>query len=129
MTPTDTLPRRSGLGAIALTLRGEGALVACAAVYAFAHLGGNWLLFGLLILSPDLMMLGYLAGNRFGAICYNLAHSYLGPLMVGIWGIAGGVPVALEVALIWAAHVGIDRAVGYGLKYETGFKQTHMNRI
>lgn len=108
--------------------RAEGAAVLAAALVAYAWLGASWLLFAGLLLLPDLGMLGYLAGPRVGAITYNLVHMYAGPAVAVLAGVAG-VTWALPVGVIWLAHIGMDRALGYGLKLPSGFKDTHMGRI
>ena len=74
-------------------------------------------------------MLGYLAGPAVGARAYNLAHTYAAPaVLAGVgWAMGASLPVAL--ALVWAAHIGFDRALGYGLKLPTGFRDTHLGRI
>ena len=74
-------------------------------------------------------MLGYLAGPRFGAWAYNAAHMTLPPLALAVAGSAFESPVATAIAIIWLAHIGIDRALGYGLKRESGFRDTHLGRI
>jgi hypothetical protein len=74
-------------------------------------------------------MLGYLAGPRVGALSYDLAHTYVGPVALAVIGILGGSDVAVQVALVWLAHIGVDRLLGYGLKYPTGFKDTHLQRV
>jgi hypothetical protein len=71
----------------------------------------------------------YLAGPKFGAMIYNAAHSYLGPMALLTAGLAGAAPLTLSIAMIWLAHIGIDRALGYGLKYAEGFAFTHLGRI
>lgn len=129
MTQPQNLSHPRALGAVGLTLRAEGLAIAAAAVLGFSQSGGSWILFAALILAPDLMMLGYLAGNRVGAFCYNLGHSYLGPVALGGLGLWWQMPLAFELALIWAAHIGLDRSIGYGLKYDVGFKQTHLARV
>ena len=128
MTMTTTsLPARRG--AIALTLQAEGAAIAAAAIYVYAQTGGSWMFFALLILLPDLSMLGYLKDNRLGAVCYNVAHSYLAPMMLGGIGMVTASGLLMQLALIWVAHIGMDRAIGYGLKYAAGFKTTHLDRL
>lgn len=112
-----------------LILRAEGAAVLAAALLAYAHLGLSWWLFAALILAPDLAMLGYLRGPRLGAALYNAAHTYVLPALVGIGGWWTESRLALGVALILVAHVGFDRAMGYGLKLPEGFKHTHLGRI
>jgi hypothetical protein len=111
------------------TLRIEGAMLAFAAIAAYAHQGGAWPLFAVLFLAPDLSFLGYLAGTRIGALAYNAMHSTIGPIVLGAFGAALGHPIAILIALIWAAHVGFDRALGYGLKYASGFRNTHLGLI
>ena len=88
-----------------------------------------WWLFALLILVPDLSMLGYLAGSRIGAVVYNAVHVTFGPIVLTVVGLMFGDLPVLGVAMIWLAHIGIDRAIGYGLKYGKGFGFTHLGRI
>lgn len=116
-------------GSIRLILRLEGLAVAIAAIFAYRATGEGWGLFALVILAPDLSMAGYLAGPGIGAGVYNVAHSYLGPaLLVGAGLALAGSP-AVAVALVWIAHIGFDRALGYGLKYPHGFDLTHLGPI
>jgi hypothetical protein len=89
---------------------------------------GSWLLFVLLFLVPDLSMLGYLSGYRTGAVSYNLFHTYVLPGFLAALGLFTGSPLLLSLALVWFAHIGFDRMVGYGLKYPTGFFDTHLRR-
>lgn len=114
---------------VTAVLRVEGFVVFATAVVAFQFTGGNWWLFLVLILAPDLAMLGALAGQRVGAWSYNLAHTYSVPLVLGGLGWFSDVPWLLPVALIWAAHIGIDRALGYGLKYPALDHATHLGWI
>ena len=88
----------------------------------------SWPAFALLFLAPDLAMLAYLAGPRAGAIAYNLVHTYALALALMLAGFLVGVPAAAAGGLIWIAHIGFDRALGYGLKYPTGFGDTHLGR-
>lgn len=107
-------------------LRIEGGLALAAAVLAYGALGGAWGLFALLFLLPDLSMAGYLLGRRLGALSYNAGHTYIAPALAGaVLYLADGPHVA-RLALIWAAHIGFDRLLGYGLKYPTGFGRTHL---
>jgi hypothetical protein len=108
----------------------EGAaLLALSVVLYFGFAGGHWLLFAALLLAPDLAMLGYLAGPRAGAAAYNLFHTMVLPIALALAGFALGQPPLLQVGLIWLAHIGMDRAIGYGLKYSTAFKDTHLQRV
>ncbi len=68
-------------------------------------------------------------GPRTGAIVYNAAHSYMAPMALMTAGFALSSPLTLSIAMIWLAHIGIDRALGYGLKYVAGFAFTHLGRI
>jgi hypothetical protein len=100
-----------------------------AAVGVYVHAGFSWPLFALLFLAPDLSMLAYLAGPRAGAISYNLAHTYAVPLLLTLAAFAGGASAAAAGGLIWTAHIGFDRMLGYGLKYSTGFGDTHLGHL
>ncbi|MBR0671085.1 DUF4260 family protein [Neoroseomonas soli] len=109
-------------------LRAEGAALMAGAAGAYAALGGNWWVFALLFLAPDLTMLGYLRDARLGAGLYNAGHSTIGPLALAAAGWAWW-PAALPIAMIWLAHIGFDRALGYGLKSPAGFGFTHLGRV
>lgn len=111
----------------AAMLRVEGAALLAASAALYWANGGSWWLFALLLLAPDVSMLGYLAGPKVGAAAYNTFHSYPLPAALGIVGLLAGAPLA--VALVWFAHIGMDRAIGYGLKYPTAFGDTHMGRL
>ena len=110
-------------------LRLEGAAAFAAAVALYAHAGFSWPLFVLLILAPDLAMLPYLIGPRAGAYAYNLVHTYALALPFAVAAFAFGSPVATAIGLIWLAHIGMDRMLGYGLKYGSGFGDTHLGRF
>ena len=112
-----------------ILLRLEGLALAAAAVYAYRRVGGSWWLFACLILVPDVSLLAYLGGTRLGAVAYNALHVTLGPLVCAGLGLLLPSFDLIQVALIWAAHVGIDRAFGFGLKYSAGFGFTHLGRI
>jgi len=113
-------------GAVGGILRGEGAAALLASVLAYHALGGGWLLFAVLFLAPDLSMLGYLVNPRLGAACYNVGHSYLAPALLGVIGWLAGGEMWWSLALIWSAHIGFDRLLGYGLKYPSAFGPTHL---
>ncbi|MEW6629596.1 MAG: DUF4260 domain-containing protein [Pseudomonadota bacterium] len=112
-----------------LILRFEWVTVAALAIVCYAMFGFSWWLFVLLILAPDLSMLGYLGGPHVGAATYNALHILIAPLVVLLTGALLAGPVTTAVALIWIAHIAIDRALGYGLKLPTGFRDTHLGRI
>lgn len=110
-------------------LRAEGAAEAALGIVGFAMTGQSWWLFAALGLAPDLSFAAYLAGPRVGAIGYNLVHTTALPALLAAAALAMSSPVALAVAAVWLAHIGIDRALGYGLKTGEGFTYTHLGRI
>ena len=111
-------------------LRAEGAVLLAAALLAYGTgLDQPWWLVPLLLFVPDAGMAGYARSRRAGAVLYDLAHSYPAPAAVGLLATLAGAPLGQGVALIWFAHIGLDRLLGYGLKYETGFEDTHLGRI
>jgi hypothetical protein len=110
-------------------LRAEGIVALVGSVAAWAALGGEWPWFIACLLIPDVAMLGYLAGPHPGAIAYNLAHNWFtGGLVLGA-GLALQLPLVTFAGLVLVAHTGMDRTLGYGLKYPTGFGDTHLGRI
>lgn len=114
-------------GPVRLWLRVEGVAVLLLATYLYAREGASWLVFAALFFVPDVSFAAYLAGPRVGATLYNLAHSYAGPGVLAAVSLATG--TVLTVPLVWAAHIGFDRALGYGLKYPTSFGDTHLGSI
>jgi hypothetical protein len=114
-------------GSPKIILQLEAAGVLAAAVMAYAWNGGGWLMFVLLFLVPDISMLGYLGGRKLGAAVYNLAHTYMLPAALAAYSLYQSQPLALDIALIWIAHIGFDRLLGFGLKYETAFRHTHLS--
>lgn len=110
-------------------LRAESLALAAAFIVAYAATDGSWLLFAALFLVPDLSMLGYLAGPGAGALAYNAVHAYLGPLVLVAVALHGGAGGLLAPALIWGAHIAIDRVLGYGLKEPDAFRHTHLGWV
>ena len=108
-------------------LRIEGAAFFVAATLLYAENGKSWLLFALAFLAPDLAMLGYAAGARVGAAAYNALHTSVFPALLATYGLIADHSLVLSLGLIWLAHIGFDRLLGYGLKYPGGFKQTHLS--
>lgn len=102
----------------------EGLAVGLAGLAALWLLDASLLVVLGLALAPDLSMLGYLAGPRIGARVYNLGHVYVGPLLLGGAGFLLPSDIALVGAVVWASHIGLDRAIGYGLKFPDGFDHT-----
>jgi hypothetical protein len=104
-------------------------VAAVAAIVLYFHADYPWWLLAALVLAPDLSMLGYLAGPALGTAAYDAAHTYVFPIVLVAAGVIAGAEIAVELGLIWFMHIGVDRAIGYGLKYPTGFKDTHLQRV
>ena len=110
-------------------LRLEGAVLLGLSILLYARLDRSWWLFALLLLAPDVGMLGYVRGTRVGAVAYNLFHTYAAPAALAAIGIVAEDHLLIALSLIWFAHIGLDRALGYGLKFPEGFEHTHLGRI
>jgi Domain of unknown function (DUF4260) len=116
-------------GGLRTLLRLEGLTLFAGMTLLYAVWGGSWWIYLVLFLLPDLSFLAYLADQKTGAIVYNAAHCYMAPMALMVTGFAIAAPLTLSIAMIWLAHIGIDRALGYGLKYQAGFGFTHLGRI
>ncbi len=112
-----------------LLLHLEGAAILILSVFFYRQLHASWLLFAILFLAPDLFMLGYLANVRVGSAVYNFAHTYLTPTILLAVAYFAAKPQLLPISLIWTAHIGFDRLLGFGLKYPTHFKDTHLQHV
>ncbi len=110
-------------------LRVEGAVLLAASLVGYAATERSWWLVPAVLLLPDIFMAGYARSTRVGALTYNLAHSYPVPAMLGTVGLWNGSPLVQALALVWLAHIGMDRALGYGLKHDDGFTHTHLGII
>jgi len=129
LSPLDSEAAHAGSTNVRLFLRLEGfAAAALSAVY-YARTGASWWLFAALWIAPDLSMLGYFAGANWGARIYNAAHSYVTPAMLAVSSILLRSPALVPIALIWFNHIGVDRLMGYGLKYPNGFAWTHLGKL
>lgn len=124
-----TQNQQSVSGGVKYTLRLEALCVLIAGCLFYGQSHYSWKLFFLLFLVPDISFLGYLVSAKIGAISYNLAHSYILPITLGIGFILLNDQDLLLYVVIWIAHIGFDRALGYGLKYQTGFSDTHLGKI
>ncbi|MDR3725436.1 MAG: DUF4260 domain-containing protein [Terracidiphilus sp.] len=123
-------PESATVGPPVLTLlRLEGLAVAAITAVLYARTGASWWLFAALWLAPDLSMLGYFTGPNWGARIYNAIHSYLTPATLAVCALLLHAPAQLPFALIWINHIGVDRLLGYGLKYPMGFEWTHLSRL
>jgi Domain of unknown function (DUF4260) len=128
-----TMTREAGAVGAAGSVRGwlriEGIAAFVAGLAMYGWLGGPWLLVIPFLLLPDASAIGYLRGPRLGAMTYNVFHNWaIGLVVLGAGLAAGAAPVTLAGAIL-IAHVGMDRAAGYGLKYATSFQDTHLGRI
>jgi hypothetical protein len=110
-------------------LRVEGAFVLILATNFYRAGHFSWWLFAALFLAPDLFMLGYLINVKWGAASYNLVHTLSAALLLLLAGYLGGLPQLTPFALIWLAHIGLDRMLGFGLKYPTQFNDTHLQHV
>lgn len=112
-----------------IALRLEGLAFLLVAVIGYAQLDYAWWRFFAFLLLPDVAIAFYAINTKIGSIVYNVVHSYTLPLALFAGGFLLSQPLMLAVALIWLAHIGIDRVAGYGLKYTTNFKDTHFAHI
>lgn len=110
-------------------LRLEGLAIFLFSLMAYEFMGFPWGFFVLVFLVPDLSFLAYFHSARVGAIVYNIMHSYILPLMLFAYGFFVSSSEVDRVAIIWIAHIGFDRAFGFGLKYSRGFRYTHFGKI
>jgi hypothetical protein len=110
-------------------LRVEGAVLSIGALLAYSTTDRAWWLVPLTLLIPDLTMIGYLGGTRLGAYLYNLGHSTPLPALVVAIGWWQDKSLIAALGLVWLAHVGFDRLLGYGLKYDDHFQHTHLGRL
>lgn len=114
---------------IKIMLHVEGFSILALSLYSYGYHDFSWIFFFILLFAPDLSMLGYLIDNKVGAIVYNVFHTYTTVIFVLFLSFLLINETILAVGLIWAAHIGMDRIVGYGLKYTNTFKETHLNRV
>ncbi|HKN21088.1 MAG TPA: DUF4260 domain-containing protein [Terracidiphilus sp.] len=125
--PLALAPARTS--SVLFLLRFEGLAMAAFSVFFYASTGASWWLFAALFLVPHLSMLGYLGGACWGARIYNAIHTYVTPATLALCALLLHAHLALVIALIWTSHIGVDRLLGYGLKYADGFGYTHLGRI
>ena len=130
MTDTANTETTSAVtGGLRTLLRLEGLALFAGMTLLYVVWDGSWWVYAALFLAPDLSFAAYFFGPRFGAMLYNAAHTYMVPMALMTVGFATAEPLVLSIAMIWLAHIGFDRALGYGLKYATGFTFTHLGRI
>jgi len=98
-------------------------------IYLFSLLNFEWWWFLILILAPDFSMLGYIFGNKSGAFFYNIFHHRAIAVLLYIMGCYFKIEILQLSGIILFSHSAMDRFFGYGLKYESGFKYTHLGEI
>lgn len=107
----------------------EGAMMLLAMIYLYGLYGFKWWVFIVFFFAPDLSMLGYIANTKVGAIIYNLCHTYIISVLTILVGLFFTLEIVLIIGIIWTAHIGMDRLCGFGLKYQTAFKDTHLQKV
>ncbi len=112
----------------AVLLRLDGLAVAMVAVFLYRELGASWWLFAGLFLAPDIAFLAYLVNRTTGAAAYNALHTYLIPAVGFLLGLRMQHAPLMAIGLVWLAHIGVDRVLGFGLKYPEGFRVTHLQK-
>jgi hypothetical protein len=112
-----------------LLLRLESLALLAGAIAVYSRVAPDWLLFALLLFVPDVAMIGYLRGAKLGSLVYNLGHTLAFSLALIALGAALQSTLLVQIGLIWTAHIALDRVLGYGLKYPTTFKDTHMQHV
>jgi hypothetical protein len=117
------------VGGPKVILRIEGLVLFAASIAVFAVQGQQWWLYPALLLVPDIFMIGYLRNTKLGAVIYNIGHSYPAAALVTALGFLIGSPITIAIGAIWFGHIGWDRMFGYGLKYGTSFKHTHLGDL
>lgn len=112
-----------------ILLHVEGFAVLGLSIFMYSYSGFSWVLFILLLFVPDVAMFGYLFNNKIGAIIYNIFHTYSISIAIILFGMMVDSDITLAIGMIWLAHIGMDRMVGYGLKYPKSFKDNHLQRV
>jgi hypothetical protein len=110
-------------------LRLDGLVLLGGSLVLFGTTGEPWWLVPVVIFLPDLFMAGYAGGTRVGAFVYNLGHTYLIAAVVAGTGLVTNNGFVIALGLLWFGHIGMDRAAGYGLKYDDAFGHTHLGWI
>ena len=110
-------------------LRLEGLVISLSAIYLYYGAAGNWIFFFIMLLVPDISMVGYLKNKKLGAITYNVVHNYILALILIFTSMLIENPWLFYFGLILTVHVGLDRFMGFGLKYPTNFKDTHIQKV
>lgn len=126
---TTTLQTSNNNSMPRLFLHLEGLALFASAVVIYANQNFSWGAFALYLLAPDLAIIVYAINQRSGQIVYNILHTTIFPLALAVFSIINTNRLGLQIALIWLAHIGMDRTIGYGFKYPGSFTETHFSRI
>ncbi|WP_445955582.1 DUF4260 domain-containing protein [Yeosuana sp.] len=111
------------------TLKLEELLMFILGILAFNQLNFSWWWFLVLILTPDIGMLGYLINSKVGAFTYNVFHHKGLAISIYFLGIYFQNQMIQLVGIILFSHSSLDRLLGYGLKYSSSFQDTHLGKI
>jgi hypothetical protein len=112
-----------------LLLQLEGLATLLVGLVLYREVGASWWLFLALVLAPDLAFLGYVIHKRVGVGAYNVTHTYLAPAVLFTAGFLAARSTTMAIGLIWAIHIGVDRLLGFGLKYDDApFRETHLQK-
>ncbi|GAA3553333.1 DUF4260 domain-containing protein [Snuella lapsa] len=114
---------------MSLVLKMEELLLFVLGVYFFNILDFSWWWFLVLLLTPDIGMLGYLVSAKVGAITYNVLHHKGLAVLLYLGGIYLGSQIIQLIGVILFSHAALDRVFGYGLKYLDNFKHTHLGNL
>lgn len=112
------------------TIKLEEAAMLLLSIYLFytqLHFSG-WVFWALFLL-PDIGMLGYAVNTRAGAVTYNLFHHKGIALLIYIAGVSMSSEALQLAGLVLFGHSSFDRMLGYGLKYDDDFSNTHLGKI
>jgi len=112
-----------------ILIRIEATVIFLVSIFIYRHLHASWLLYAALFFVPDIFMLGYLFNARTGSAVYNLVHTFTVPIVIFLVAFSLKQPAFMAPATIWISHIAFDRFLGYGLKYPTQFKDTHLQHL
>ncbi len=112
-------------------LKLEEVVLTAVALYALSYydLGLSAWLWAALFFLPDISMLGYMVNAKFGAISYNIFHHKGIALLIIAIGYFFTIEPLIATGILLFAHASFDRIWGYGLKYVSGFKDTHLGSL
>jgi len=110
-------------------LKLEEAAMFVLSIYALSLFHADWWVYLSVLIAPDISFIGYTAGNRIGAVCYNLFHHKGIAIAIFLTGFLLQDEWIQIIGIILFGHSSMDRMLGYGLKLDRGFKYTHLGTI